>query len=106
MAKEEIIRIRYQYLANKKNYLFGLRVKHLKLVLIGVMVSAAFLGVGLTIIVLLCWLSVGYWIDLKQRKESRNYVQGKRTWMKTKSILISDTSTGVLSVFKNGNRFK
>lgn len=101
MTEEKAPRISYQYLANKKKYILGLRVRHLRVVGISIIGGLSFIGVKITLTALIAWVLIGYFIDGKQKKESRNYWQSMKAWNKTKNVSINDIPGGVLKLFKN-----
>ena len=107
MKKTDIPTIAYQYLANKKSYLLGLRVRRVKGMIIGGGFGSFLIGgqtpLGgslLVVIWLIAWLMIGAYIDSKQREKSKNYIEAQRAWFKIKGVSIRDTNGGALQIFR------
>lgn len=100
MESQDRVGISYLYLANKKNYLLGVRVNRVKTVLIGFFVAFLIGKMPLLLTSIIGWLIIGWWLDTKQRGQSKNYIESQRAWMKTKGMKICDEPGGVLKVFR------
>ncbi|MEQ6169158.1 hypothetical protein AAOE16_18305 [Ekhidna sp. MALMAid0563] len=100
---EQNIGIKYQYMANKKSYILGLRVRKIRYVLIGCLVLLGTVGPWLGSVILAIFIAIGYQIDMKQRKMSRNYVASVLTWSKIKGLEARDKTT-VLNVFRKTSK--
>lgn len=106
MAEKEIeqnIGIKYQYMANKKSYILGMRVRKIRWVLVGVLVLLVVVGPWVGAVLLAIYIAIGYQIDMKQRKMNRNYIASELTWNKIKGLEARDKTT-VLNVFRKNSK--
>ena len=95
-TQEKII-VSYKYLANKKRYLLGVRLKFLKKIIGALFLSLVIQQWWLSIALLTAWIIVGYKIDMKQKKITRDYKEIYKAWRKIRHVKIDDIPGGVLS---------
>lgn len=98
---EEEIRITYSHLAATKSYFLGVRTTNVKKFIVAALGGLAFLGPVVTVLLIVAWICVGLYVDAKQKKTKRDYVDSERTWFETKNLVIKDLPRGVLSIFSD-----
>lgn len=94
---EDKIIVSYKYLANKKRYLLGVRMSFLKKIIGMIFLALIIQQWWLAVILLILWIIVGYTIDMRQRKITRDYKEIYKAWWKIKHLKIEDVPGGVLS---------